>query len=71
MKFTIVASMLALFLGSAVYASPAPVPVPAPQLGGVVDSLTSGLLGGGGGSSGGSSDTGGESQHDIQDENTR
>ncbi|KAF9449047.1 hypothetical protein P691DRAFT_759387 [Macrolepiota fuliginosa MF-IS2] len=72
MKFTLLVSVLALFLGSAVQAAPAPVP--APQLGnalsGALGGLTSALpLVGGGTASGGG--TGGESAADIQDEETR
>lgn len=62
MKFTLLVSVLALFLGSVVQATPAPEP----QLGGVLDSLTGGLLGG---SSGGGS--GGGSPKDFNDETTR
>jgi hypothetical protein len=65
MKFTLLVSALVLFLGSAVQAAPEP------QLGGVLDSLTGGLLGGGGGASGGSGGSGGGGPEDFDDATTR
>lgn len=65
MKFTLIASVFALLLGSMVQAAPTPAPQ-LDALGGALSGITS-LLGGGGGGGGG----GGDSAADIQDETTR